>query len=90
MPGALGLLCILRVPALQVAQVDGLEGCQGQSAWCWEQDSNPSPLLGAPKPRGPGKDNSAGREQGPSHQPPRPGLLTLEAGVGNLLHVLFH
>lgn len=51
---ALGLLGVLRVPALQVAQVDGLEGCRG-TEWSvvgagGEAGSVPCPALASESP----------------------------------------
>lgn len=87
-PGTLGLLGILRVPALQVTQVDGLEGCQ-ETVWL-VLETEPSPshhCWRLPNP------NALGRttvQSGSRGLPSRAALLTLEAGVGNLLHILLH
>lgn len=88
-PGTLGLLGILRVPALQVTQVDGLEGCRWTVGWCWEEDPVHSPLLEAPDPRRLGKDTVQADSRGLSSSS-RFALLTLQAGVGNFLHIFLH
>lgn len=85
---ALGLLGVLRVPALQVAQVDGLEGCQGTECQWWVQVERQSLSLVLPSPLkalGPRPPHQAGLEAagGWAFLPPGRPLLPREP------HLLF-